>query len=226
MIKERFPRFSFAGLLTVLFIYFLAHPIFSSTRFGSIFLELLISFILLSTVYILSENKRSFRIALAIALPALFLSWSNFLTYSIPRQAVAYVLDILFLFFAIAMIGRQVFRSKVIDYDVILGAICIYTLAGIAWGVAFTMTEMLQPGSFSGNLLPAENLNIIEEMAEKTVSLIYYSIVTLTTLGFGDIYPIAPIARSLSIIEALFGQFYIATMIATLIGLRTKTGTI
>lgn len=223
MIKAKWPRFSFTGLLLVLIAFFLIQPIFSLTYYGSIIFEMLITTILLSTVYILSDKKLFFSIALILVVPALIFNWSNFYSFSHIKQTTSFILESIFLVFSIIVIGRQVFQSKEIDADVIMGAICIYTLSGLTWGLFYSLIEFNFPGSFAGEIVSSENLNLLEVKTNTTISMTYYSFVTLTTLGFGDIIPITPIARSLAIIETLFGQFYIAITISTLVGLRNRS---
>ncbi len=107
---------------------------------------------------------------------------------------------------------NQVMFTGVVDRNKILGAICIYLLLGVAWAFAYLIVEAFFPGS----------MNDLEGdvWQEKIHSLIYYSMVTLTTLGYGEITPAAPIARFLAFMEAITGIFYTTVLVASLIGIR------
>ena len=91
----------------------------------------------------------------------------------------------------------------------IMGAICVYFLIGLIWADVFFILETLQPGSFQ---IPPEQVG--------QATLDYFSYVTLTTLGYGDITPISAPARSLSLLEAMMGQLYLAVLIARLVGIH------
>ncbi len=101
-------------------------------------------------------------------------------------------------------------RSSTIDMNKIVGSVCVYLLAGINWGFLYYFAERLQGGSFDGFTSTDTGGDLF--------ALIYYSYVTLSTLGYGDITPIRPIVQVLAVIEALFGQFYIAILVAILVG--------
>ena len=103
------------------------------------------------------------------------------------------------------------FRGMV-DGNKIIGAICIYMLIGIIWAFGYLVVEFLFPGSFS---------NLEEELWQENLEeLLYYSMVTLTTLGYGDITPQQPLARFLAYMEAVVGIFYTTILVASLIGMR------
>jgi len=91
-----------------------------------------------------------------------------------------------------------------------MGAVFGYFFIGLMWGFVFSVLESLQPGSFRVGGGQAAELN----------KFMYYSFVTQTTLGYGDITPVTPPARSLSLLEAVIGQFYQAVLIARLVGLH------
>jgi hypothetical protein len=110
---------------------------------------------------------------------------------------------------AIWCIGRQVVRGQKISANRIIGAISLYLLLGVTWSVVYALVEKLLPGSFSGIS--------ISDTAIWTSEWLYFSFVTLTTLGYGDILPLTATARVLSFIEAVFGQFYIAILVAGLV---------
>jgi hypothetical protein len=106
----------------------------------------------------------------------------------------------------------QVMFTGRVDQNKIVGAVCIYLLLGMAWAFAYLIVEAFLPGSMNGleSDLWQENVH----------GLIYYSMVTLTTLGYGDITPNQPLVRFLAYMEAVTGVFYMAILVASLIGIR------
>ena len=92
----------------------------------------------------------------------------------------------------------------------IVGSVTIYLLIGIIWALLYGLVEQVFTGSFSGNLLNVGGSQFWD--------LIYFSFVTLTTLGYGDILPMNTYARTLAYMEAIAGQFYIAILVASLVG--------
>jgi len=116
----------------------------------------------------------------------------------------------LFFAFMIAVILNYLFKERQITTDVIAGAICAYFLIGLMWSSIFTILELAHPGSFK----------IQQSMHAESFSFTYYSYVTLTTLGYGDITPITPQARSFSLLEAITGQIYLATLVARLVSIN------
>jgi voltage-gated potassium channel Kch len=107
---------------------------------------------------------------------------------------------------------RQVLLSGPIDRNKIVGAICIFLLLGLIWATLYVMLAHFVPDAYKG-LAPAPWYEIFPE-------LVYFSFVTLTTLGYGDISPAAPLGRFLVLAEAVVGQFYIAILVASLVGMR------
>ncbi len=121
-------------------------------------------------------------------------------------------LILLFIFYlwAIWLAGRQVLFSGVVDANRVVGAICIYLLMGLIWALMYLFIAQAIPGAFNG----VEQLVWYDNFA----NVAYYSFVTLTTLGYGDISPVAPIARFLVYMEAVVGVFYMAILVASLVG--------
>ena len=109
--------------------------------------------------------------------------------------------------------ARQVLFTGTIDTNKVVGAICIYLLMGLIWAFLYLLIAQATPGAFNG----LEQLPWYENFADVS----YYSYVTLTTLGYGDISPVAPIARFLVYMEAIVGVFYMAILVASLVGIRT-----
>lgn len=122
----------------------------------------------------------------------------------------------LFTVFTIIIASRQVLLSGSVDSNKIVGAICIYVFMALAWAMAYLLVEQIFPGS-----LPALDG---EDWRDDMQKAFYYSFVCITTLGFGDISPMQPLARYLTYLEAVTGQFYIAILVASLIGVKLSAG--
>lgn len=122
--------------------------------------------------------------------------------------------DFLFLILIISIALQQVIFSERINLHNVAGAACIYLLLGIIWSVAYYFINIVMPGSFKGNLSFDSHMQLND--------FVYYSFVTLTTLGYGDIIPLSATARSLVYMEAVFGQFYIAILVAGLVSIHIK----
>ncbi len=122
-------------------------------------------------------------------------------------------LFLLLLFFILTSIttARQVLFTGEIDGNKILGAICLYIMLGLIWAMVYTIIHLLTTDAFSG-------VNDLGDWYEVLPDFIYFSFVTLTTLGFGDISPLMPITRFLVYFEAIFGQFYLTILVASLVG--------
>jgi hypothetical protein len=125
----------------------------------------------------------------------------------------------LFFGFLIIVILGDVFRRRDITFDAVMGASCALVLLGLAFGSTYVVLEWMVPGSFSIPPLPADIEQVFGPTANE-FNLVYFSFVSMTTIGFGDILPVAPPAKSLAVLEGLLAQLYLATIIARLVGLE------
>jgi len=119
---------------------------------------------------------------------------------------------ILFYTWATWLAAKQVLFSGPIDGNKIVGAICIYLLIGLIWSLLYLFLAQTIPGAFNG----LEQAVWYDNFAD----VAYYSFVTLTALGYGDIVPVTPVARFLVYMEAIVGVFYMAILGASLVGVR------
>ena len=117
--------------------------------------------------------------------------------------------------YATWLAARQVLFTGPIDTNKMVGAICIYLLMGLIWALAYVLIAQAIPDAFNG----LAQLPWYENFADVS----YYSFVTLTTLGYGDISPVAPVARFLVYMEAIVGVFYMAILVASLVGIRASS---
>src|SRR5262249_33134812 len=106
----------------------------------------------------------------------------------------------------------QAFRSGAITVHRVQGAVAAYLLLGLVWGYAYQLAAALHPGAFASALA----------IPQHDRGLLYFSFVTLTTLGYGDVTPVHPVARSLAVMEALTGQLYPAILLARLVTLHAQ----
>jgi voltage-gated potassium channel len=109
--------------------------------------------------------------------------------------------------FTIYLILRPLLTVKETDFDTLCGAIAVYLLIALAWAVSYGLFAQIAPGSFQ----------LEREYTWSTA--LYFSLTTLTTLGFGDITPVSPLARIWTTLEAVFGQLYIAVLVARMVAL-------
>ena len=123
----------------------------------------------------------------------------------------AHLFLLLFFFIWVTwLLLRQVLFTGTIDANKIIGAICIYMLLGLIWALMYLAIAEAEPGAFNG--LPQAPW--LENFSTAT----YYSFVTITTLGYGEIFQVLPLARFLVFMEAIVGVFYITIVVASLIG--------
>ena len=116
------------------------------------------------------------------------------------------------------LILRHVLTHKVTT-DNVLGALAAYLFIGLAMGLLYTVLESLHPFSFKTS---SEIAKALANFHTRTASLVYFSFTTLTTSGYGDILPGTPLTRTLAWMEAVAGQFYLAVLVAGLIGMRVS----
>jgi len=155
-------------------------------------------------------------VALLLGIPWFIALWLDQLGLDDVAVAVlAPALGALFLGYVTQILLRHVIQADRVDAEMIYGAIAGYLLLGVIWAMLYTVTETLQPGSFTltatGDTRPWDDL-------------LYYSFVTLTTLGYGDVLPLSSRARSLAVLEAVTGVFYVAVLVARLVSLHILHG--
>ena len=195
-------------LVSLLGLIVLEPFLFDST--GIMFLlDIFLSIILFSSIYAVSEKRQTTLIAFFLAIPILGSTWAyKFITHPLLPLFDS-IFGLIFFAYIIVLILTHVFKQEDVTLETIYGAVVVYILIGLMWVHLYNLTEFIHPQSFSFS----EMLGI-----ESRKVLYYFSFVTLTTLGYGDITPVSPPARSLAMLEAIVGQMYIAVLIARLVG--------
>jgi len=197
-------------LVSLLALMVLEPVIYDFTRIRFL-LDIFLSIILFTSIYAVSEKKGATLVAVFLAVPKFGTTWA----LSFISHPLLYFFDsisgIIFIGYIIVLILKHIFKQYNVTLETIYGAIVVYILIGLMWVFLYNLTELLHPGSFT--------LAAVLD-AESKKALYFFSFVTLTTLGYGDITPVSAPARSLAMLEAIVGQMYIAVLIARLVGMH------
>ena len=208
-------RWRHSALLLTLLLLFIVSPFVVTLRFGVVLLNLVGAAVLLSGTYAVSERKRYFVATATLAATSVILSGLILVLPGHWTVLAGHVSLMLLLGLFSVSILASVLRAGRITADKIYGAICVYFLIGYAWAFGYAIIDELQPGSFSG---PAETGPV--DYVARVMQMRYFSFITLTTVGFGDIVPRSQAARTFATLEAVVGQIYLAVLVARLVGLH------
>jgi voltage-gated potassium channel len=207
-------RGNYFYLLFSLLLLLLLAPLFQETFIGSILVDIAFAAVLLSAVYAVCETKQLFTLALVLVVLILAARWSSDFLNSDSLALASKTLTLVFLIFIVCAMLSHVLKDEEVTANKICGALSVYLLIGVTWALLFTVIEGIRPQSFL--IADVQGASIREMSTHFT----YYSFVTLTTLGYGDITPLTPTAKAFSFVEAVFGQIYLAVLIARLVGLH------
>ena len=177
--------------------------------------EFLFGSLLVFAVWIASHDRRSTIVASVLAV-GVFAGGlvGNLADIAQPLAIATTLIGCAFFAYVTAIIFRDTFFSTYVSLNTIIGAICVYMQIGLFFGFAFTVVDLVDPSAFA-DIAHSESL---------VSRFIYFSFVTLTTLGYGDIAPLSPSARSLAVLEAIIGQVYLTVLVARLVGLHLSQG--
>lgn len=202
---------NFFYLLIALLILLFAIPLADDLNLASAPLVrgMVFSVLLLVGIWSLRGGGRFFKVGMAFVVAGVALNVMAINPHSSFLQFGSILSLIGFLLVAITYTMKQVAVSNEISVNRIVGAICVYLLLGVIWAMSYTIVELASPNSFSG-FSPMQEQGWDSEW-------LYFSFVTMTTLGYGDILPISATARGLAYFQAIVGQFYIAVLVAGLV---------
>jgi hypothetical protein len=203
-------RSRFLLLLLALLAVFLASPFLDNSRLHAAYLLILFASIMLSAVHMTSEKvvQRIFALVIGGAWLALSL-WGLVGQYATPTIAA----NFLFLVFSVYVLGSvlgSVISRVDVDFDTLLAAVSAYLLIGLIWAVSYIVIHQLDPEAF----------HLIHDEARPYFhQFLYFSLTTLTTLGYGDITALSPFAQIWATMEAVVGTLYMALLVARLVGM-------
>lgn len=174
--------------------------------------DVLLTIIFIAAIHAVSQKRRHVFISLALVVPMFAGTWSYYWIESTVILMAAQIFGILFVGFTIHCLIRFIFTEKEVTKEVIYAAVVVYLLLAIVWAFAYLILEFFNRGSFS---YPAGQL-------PDFFHFLYFSCVTITTLGYGDVLPLTQEAGSLAILEAVSGQMYLVVVVAWLVGMHVS----
>ena len=178
-----------------------------------LYLVLLTTVLMISAVHAASVSRMGRIVGIALAAVWVLLAWFRLFSDMLNAAMWSDVALMILLFYVLTiLIGRTVVLKET-DFDSLCGAVAAYFLIAAAWGVSYRVIEVAAPGSFS---IPGQSLGSFGS------HWLYYSLTTITTLGYGDITPVSPFARIWSTLEASAGVLYVALLIARLMSVYRK----
>jgi hypothetical protein len=194
-----------ASLIVLIFVY----PTVAGRPIANIFLGTLFAITPLAGVYAVSINRRTTVVATILGAPAIMAIIGHFFfdTELITDQ-VFLVLIVIYYSFTTVQIIRHIFTKRKVDADTIISAVSAYLMIGLSFAVTFMLVHL------------STQVALVESTSDQLVQwedIFYFSFVTLTTLGYGDITPVTPVARSLAMLEAVCGVMYMSILIARLV---------
>jgi ion channel len=176
---------------------------------GRFVMDVQITFVLLTGLLAVAEHRRIVPILALLTILSIAVYWTEWFVASTLLPAVRDLSILLSMAVLAVAVGINVFGPGRAVANRIIGAVVLYLLIGLTWAVAYSILHAYSPSAFTG----------VEGMEPELERWTYFSFVTLTTVGYGDIAPLTRAARSLAIFEALVGQLYPAVILARLVSL-------
>jgi hypothetical protein len=209
-------RFSALELLVSLVFFIVAAPFLNALRHGELIRSALLTLVLLSAVAVVAESRRMLIIAVVLATPALAGKWANHFRPDLVPAEFFLIPSLVFVLFAVLHLLRFILRVPRVDAQVLSAAASNYLMIGLFWTFVYLLLVEMAPDAFSVSARAGS------EGLMDAFNALYFSFVTLNTLGYGDITPVSRLARMLSILEATTGMFYMSMVIARLVAIYSS----
>jgi hypothetical protein len=187
------------------------------------FFDLLIALLLIVSVKATGLPRNGQIVAWSLAVVAILARLANHAVHDIRLEAVGSISATLFMVLVTGAFLLYAVRAERVDTDVVSAALCAYLLIGATFGFLYSVIETTSPGSFIVNVAaPSSASGAVNSSILPTLQrpdFVYFSLVAMTTVGFGDIVAVSRIARALTVVEILLAQLYLVVMIARLVSL-------
>jgi voltage-gated potassium channel len=212
-------RWRFAVVLVASLLLAVAQPLTAGLLDEEGSFDVFFSLLIVAVLLLVFEEREHRRTAISLGLIAFLAIWLSRGIGGLTGHWLlvgAHLVAACLFAFALYGIVRAVFVKQA-SADAIFGAVCGYLLLGIIWGLLYAAVETASPGSIN---MPSSDAAAVAPRQLDRGALNYYSFITLATVGYGDVTPATPLARTLAWMEAIAGQFYLAILVAGLVGLK------
>ncbi|MGE5811781.1 MAG: potassium channel family protein [Ignavibacteria bacterium] len=196
-----------ALILSILLLIFFS-PYYWDSAFTGYINFILMTLILLSAMLTLKKSSQIFKVVKQAGNLIIILSLFVVIIDNAYAEVINRILFILFFIMVAINLLVGIIKSREVDTEVIFSAVAVYVLFGLCGAILAAVVMFFEPEAFSLNSTYSNQFH----------QLLYFSFVTITTTGYGDILPVKPIARTLAIFLVLFGQLYLTVIIGILIG--------
>jgi hypothetical protein len=205
-----------SSLLAALLVLLVVEPFLSEATTRRWAFDLMLSGVVVAAVWTVGSSRRLFVVGLLLVVPALVAKWLDRLWPGSSLLDALWMLFALALFaFTVIVVLRQVLGSAIVSRDTMAGAVAAYLLLGVIWAITFALIELVHPGSFQIDGQPLVESVLAD--GTQVAKFLYLSLVTLTTVGYGDVLPVTAVARRMAVLEAIVGQLYLAVLVARLV---------
>jgi hypothetical protein len=208
-------RHSGVELLVTLALLFVSFPFIEPLRAGVLIESILLTLVLISAVLAVAERRWIAITATLLAVPAVAGRWIHDYRPDVLSAETFLIGGIIFVLFVIWHLLRFVLKAPSVDLEVLCESLSVYLLLGLLWTFAYWLVAELIPNAFSFNISSETDPSM------KGFNSFYFSIITLCTVGYGDITPVSKVARMLAAAEAMTGLLYVAVLIARLVALAS-----
>lgn len=201
------------SLVLLLFI-----PTLATAEWLSTVSRLLFSFTMASSLYLVARDRKELLIGGIIFVPTLTTKWMLATALSPETQLLAYcALQVIFISYIMRILYQRLLSVRTVNEEVIYASIVLYLLFGICLTLVYFAIVVMEPSAFGGKIvLDASDAHSTSKVLQE---LIYFSLVTQTTLGYGDLSPTLGSARIIASFQAILGQLYLAVVVARLVGI-------
>lgn len=204
----------YATLLVAELAFLLVYPFFVGSSTHDVLGRVLGLVVFVAAIYAVLGRGRVTWMALLVGLPSIVVHIFNVAGRMRGLETFGLVSGLVFLIFVSTVLVTTIISDPSVTADTLAGAVSAYLLIGITFGMAYTLIDRLAPGSFKDTILPGKQFS----QGEFT----FFSFITLTTVGYGDIVPWGPHARAVAMIESVLGIMYPAVMIGRLVALHGR----
>lgn len=207
-------RHSVAWFLGAVIALIVTSPFLEMAKDWRIVEPAILTVVLLSAVVAVGGRHGTLILAGSLVAPVLVARWLSHLEVHSIFYPLFILTFLIFLGFLVFQFLRFIMRSPRVNSEVLCAAISTYLLLALLWGAAYALVARLDPGSFVGVAPANQPLHGFDS--------VYFSIITLTTIGYGDISPASGPARMLAMLEAVTGTMYMAVMVARLVAVYSS----